>query len=83
MKSSIALYQALKSIDVSDERATVVIEALEADAVTKADLADLSTKSDLRALESDLKSDLKLLKWGVGLTIVVVLVPTLKQFLMF
>ncbi|WP_185268936.1 hypothetical protein [Halopseudomonas xiamenensis] len=81
MKASIALYQALKSIDVSDERASAVVDALETEIVTKADLADLATKADLRALESELRSDLKLLKWGMGLTIAVVLIPARKQLL--
>ncbi|MFB8831255.1 hypothetical protein [Azotobacter salinestris] len=51
MKSSIALYQALKSIDVSDERATAVVDALEADMQTH-----LATKADIQALASDIKA---------------------------
>lgn len=62
MKSSIALYQALKSINVSDERAKSVADALEADMethlATKADIKELelATKADIKALASDIKA---------------------------
>ncbi|RMS00901.1 hypothetical protein ALP73_200350 [Pseudomonas coronafaciens pv. garcae] len=46
MKSSIALYQALISIDVPEDRAAAVVDALESDMQTQ-----LATKADLDKLE--------------------------------
>lgn len=60
MKMELALYQALIGINVSEPKATAVIEALEADLtthlVTKADLAAL--KGDLVALRGELVAQL-------------------------
>lgn len=67
MKSSIALYQALKSINVSDEHAKSVADALEADMethlATKADIKELelATKADIKALALDTKARFDLL----------------------
>lgn len=62
---------------------------IEESMMTKADLANLATKQDLIELRSatkhdiiELRSDLQLLKWGMALTIAVVLIPALKQLLM-
>jgi len=53
MRSGLALYQALRSIDVSEDKATAVVDALETEMqtqlATKADLADI--KADLAQLE--------------------------------
>jgi len=53
MRSGLALYQALRSIDVSEDKATAVVDALETEMqtqlATKADLADI--KADLARLE--------------------------------
>ena len=53
MKSSFALYQALIAINVPDDKATAVIDALESDMqnqlATKADLSDI--KAELAQLE--------------------------------
>jgi len=53
MKSSFALYQTLIAINVPDDKATAVIDALESDMqnqlATKADLADI--KAELAQLE--------------------------------
>lgn len=46
MKMNIALYQALVSIDISEDRAKAVVDALEADMTSH-----LATKMDLRELE--------------------------------
>ncbi|MGI6407665.1 MAG: hypothetical protein ACOX0Y_03010 [Thiopseudomonas sp.] len=46
MRTNIALYQALVSIDISEERAQAVIDALEADMLNQ-----LATKADLNSLE--------------------------------
>ncbi|UXZ97241.1 hypothetical protein K3169_04865 [Pseudomonas phytophila] len=50
MKSSIALYQALISIDVEESRAAAVVDALESDMQTQ-----LATKADIDKLESQLE----------------------------
>lgn len=68
MKASIALYQALKSIDISDERASAVVDALENDMATllatKADIKalELATRADIQALERATKADIKALE---------------------
>lgn len=46
MKASLALYQALRSINVSEEKAAAVIEAMETDMQST-----LATKADVAALE--------------------------------
>jgi len=57
MRSGLALYQALRSIDVPDDKATAVVDALETEMqtqlATKADLAELqlAQKADLAQLE--------------------------------
>ncbi|EHK70836.1 hypothetical protein PPL19_12593 [Pseudomonas psychrotolerans L19] len=52
MKSGFALYQALRSIDVSEDKATAVVDAMESDMqthlATKADLAQLELKLTIR-----------------------------------
>ncbi|WP_145009817.1 hypothetical protein [Pseudomonas oryzihabitans] len=52
MKSGFALYQALRSIDVPDDKATAVVDAMESDMqthlATKADLAQLELKLTIR-----------------------------------
>ncbi|PUA46355.1 hypothetical protein C5U62_13025 [Pseudomonas protegens] len=52
MKSSLALYQALRSIDVPEDKASAVIDALESDMqahlATKADLAQTELRLTLR-----------------------------------
>ncbi|PRB81539.1 hypothetical protein [Pseudomonas sp. MYb185] len=65
MKSSIALYQALKSIDISDERATAVVDAVEADMATH-----LVTKADLKTELKDLELRLTI-RMGLMLSAVV------------
>lgn len=50
MKSSLALYQALISIDVEETRAAAVVDALESDMQTQ-----LATKADIDKLESRLE----------------------------
>jgi hypothetical protein len=52
MKASLALYQALRSIDVEESKATAVIDALESDMqnhlATKSDIAELELRLTLR-----------------------------------
>ncbi len=62
MKTELALYQALISINVNEQKANAVIEALESDMHSL-----LATKADLAALHAELKTDLAQLE--VKLTI--------------
>ena len=52
MKTELALYQALISINVPEQKANAVIEALETDMLSR-----LATKADLTALAAEFKSD--------------------------
>lgn len=68
---------------------------IEESMMTKADLANLATKQDISDLRleiaglrqetrqelSDIKSDLKVLKWGIALIIAVIVIPHLKQLI--
>ena len=62
MKTELALYQALISINVPEQKANAVIEALESDMHSL-----MATKADLAALHAELKADLAQLE--VKLTI--------------
>ncbi|MQU62299.1 hypothetical protein GHO25_04045 [Pseudomonas sp. FSL R10-1350] len=62
MKTELALYQALISINVPEQKANAVIEALESDMYSL-----MATKADLAALHAELKADLAQLE--VKLTI--------------
>ena len=53
MKTELALYQALISINVPEQKANAVIDALEADMHSL-----LATKADLAALHAEFKADL-------------------------
>ena len=62
MKTELALYQALISINVPEQKANAVIEALETDMLSR-----LATKADLTALAAEFKSEISQLE--VKLTI--------------
>lgn len=62
MKTELALYQALISINVPEQKANAVIEALETDMLSR-----LATKADLTALSAEFKSEISQLE--VKLTI--------------
>lgn len=62
MRSGLALYQALRSIDVSEDKATAVVDALETEMQTQ-----LATKADLAQLKSELELKLTI-RMGVMLT---------------
>lgn len=54
MKTELALYQALISINVPEQKANAVVEALEADMLSR-----LATKADIAVLRTDLLAELK------------------------
>ena len=54
MKTELALYQALISINVPEQKANAVIEALESDMFSR-----LATKADIAVLRTDLLAELK------------------------
>ena len=53
MKTELALYQALISINVPEQKANAVIEALETDMLSR-----LATKADLAAATAELKAEI-------------------------
>ncbi|KEZ64592.1 hypothetical protein AAY86_00930 [Pseudomonas amygdali pv. tabaci str. ATCC 11528] len=75
MKSSLALYQALISIDVTEDRATAVVDALESDMQTQ-----LATKADIDKLESRLELKLTI-RMAVMLTAAVGIMLTAFRFM--
>ncbi|AKF53297.1 MULTISPECIES: hypothetical protein [Pseudomonas] len=75
MKSSIALYQALISIDVPEDRAAAVVDALESDMQTQ-----LATKADIDTLESRLELKLTI-RMAVMLTAAVGVMLTAFRFM--
>ncbi|BCS45818.1 MULTISPECIES: hypothetical protein [Pseudomonas syringae group] len=75
MKSSLALYQALISIDVTEDRAAAVVDALESDMQTQ-----LATKADIDKLESRLELKLTI-RMAVMLTAAVGIMLTAFRFM--
>ncbi|WP_162883000.1 hypothetical protein [Pseudomonas amygdali] len=75
MKSSLALYQALISIDVPEDRATAVVDALELDMQTQ-----LATKADIDKHESRLELKLTI-RMAVMLTAAVGVMLTAFRFM--
>jgi len=53
MKTELALYQALISINVPEQKANAVIEAWESDMISR-----LATKADLTAFAAELKTEI-------------------------
>ncbi|RMW03462.1 hypothetical protein ALP03_02393 [Pseudomonas amygdali pv. tabaci] len=75
MKSSFPLYQALISIDVTEDRAAAVVDALESDMQTQ-----LATKADIDKLESRLELKLTI-RMAVMLTAAVGIMLTAFRFM--
>jgi len=78
MKASLALYQALRSIDVEESKATAVIDALESDMQNV-----LATKSDIAQLKAELLAvELKLtIRMGVMLSAAVGVMLTALRYM--
>lgn len=75
MRSGLALYQALRSIDVAEDKATAVVDALETEMQTQ-----LATKADLAQLKSELELKLTI-RMGVMLSAAVGVMLTAFKFM--
>lgn len=80
MKISLTLYDALIAANVPSDKAKAVVDAWETD------VEKLATRSDLQQVEtrlssalSELRSEMKLMRWQLGLIFVCVAVPLLKM----
>ena len=71
-----ATIQELQEAGMDSRQAEVVVAA-----ISRSD-ADLATKADLKAEIAVVKSDIKLLKWMVGVILACVAFPILKSFLL-
>jgi hypothetical protein len=79
MKLPITLYDALIAANVPTEKARSVAEVWETDVemlATKADLRQVETR--LNASLTELRSDMKIMRWQLGAIFVCVVVPLLK-----
>ncbi len=75
MRTNIALYQALVSIDISEERAKAAVDALEGDMLNQ-----LATKSDIQTLKAELELKLTI-RMGVMLSVAVGVIITAIRFM--
>ncbi|APQ10999.1 hypothetical protein [Ectopseudomonas oleovorans] len=75
MRSGLALYQALRSINVSEDKATAVVDALETEMQTQ-----LATKADLAQLKSELELKLTI-RMGVMLSAAVGILLAAMKFM--
>ncbi|WP_193092064.1 hypothetical protein [Halomonas colorata] len=87
MIDTIAFAERLKSEGFTEQQARhlarLEIEREER-IMTKNDLANLATKQDIADVKvemADMKSELKVLKWGMGIVIAAVLIPALRDLL--
>jgi len=72
------LIKELKQSGFNEEQAEGLSEALKKTHELQ-QLEGLATKSDIKELELELKSELKLIKWGLALVIAVTVLPVLKE----
>jgi len=84
MKISLTLYDALISANVPPEKAKAVVDAWETDVeklATKADLQHVETRlnASISELRSEVRSDMKVMRWQLGAIFVCVVVPLLKM----
>jgi len=80
MKISLTLYDALISANVPGDKAKAVVDAWETDVeklATKTDLQHLETR--LNASISELRSEVKVMRWQLGAIFVCVVVPLIKM----
>ncbi|BBP42816.1 hypothetical protein THMIRHAT_05620 [Thiosulfativibrio zosterae] len=70
------LFNALKESGFPETQANAVINTIET--MQDARFEEVVTKADLYKVEAEIKSDLKLLHWGVALILAVIALPYLK-----
>jgi len=63
--------RALELAGVERNQAEAIAGAIGAQNITRADLEPLATKAELYALKSELKSEMVVLRWAVGINAVV------------
>lgn len=83
MRISITLYDALTAINVPNDKAKAVVDAWETDMeklATKTDLQQTETRltASIAELRSEVRSDIKVLRWQVGAIFICVVVPLVK-----
>ena len=83
MKISLTLYDALISANVPANKAKAVVDAWETDVeklATKADLQHLETriKASISEMRSEVRSEIKVMRWQLGAIFVCVVVPLLE-----
>jgi hypothetical protein len=79
MKISLTLYDALISANVPADKAKAVVDAWETDVeklATKVDLQQVEVR--LNASISEVRSEMKVMRWQLGAIFVCVVVPLLK-----
>ncbi len=59
--------RALESVGVERAQAEAIAGAIGTQAVTRADLEPLATRAEVSALKSELKSEIAILRWAVGI----------------
>ena len=80
MKISLTLYDALIAANVPADKAKAVVDAWETDVemlATKADLQQVEVR--LNASISEVRSEMKVMRWQLGAIFVCVVVPLLKM----
>jgi hypothetical protein len=80
MRISITLYDALTAINVPNDKAKAVVDAWEIDVeklATKTDLQQVETR--LTASITELRSEMKVMRWQLGAIFICVVVPLVKM----
>lgn len=80
MRISITLYDALTAINVPNDKAKAVVNAWEIDVeklATKTDLQQVETR--LTASITELRSEMKVMRWQLGAIFICVVVPLVKM----
>lgn len=83
MKISLTLYDALISANVPADKAKAVVDAWETDVeklATKAHLQHVETRinASISEMRSEVRSEIKVMRWQLGAIFVCVVVPLLK-----
>ncbi|MCV4286432.1 DUF1640 domain-containing protein [Pseudomonas capsici] len=80
MKISLTLYDALIAANVPADKAKAVVDAWETDVEKLATKSDLQqTETRLTASLTELRSEMKVMRWQLGAIFVCVVMPLLKM----